>query len=149
MVLTEADSVCCPPPLFHCFGLVLGFLACITHGATFVIPSDTFDPAAVLSSLRQEKCTALHGVPTMFIRELELLGAEEKGAQPIRLRTGIAAGSPVSAALMEQLRTVFGLPDLTITYGKDARYCCPLYALYSDFTRNDRNFPCKFYDICQ
>jgi acyl-CoA synthetase (AMP-forming)/AMP-acid ligase II len=120
MVLTEADSVCCPPPLFHCFGLVLGLLACITHGATFVIPSETFDPAAVLSSLRQEKCTALHGVPTMFIRELELLKAEEKGSQPIKLRTGIAAGSPVSAALMDQLRTVFGLPDLTITYGKYA-----------------------------
>ncbi|KAH8811663.1 hypothetical protein F5884DRAFT_284170 [Xylogone sp. PMI_703] len=116
MKLTEVDRICCPPPLFHCFGLVLGLLACITHGSALVLPSQTFDPVAVLDIVIKENCTGLHGVPTMFLAELEQL-RHRKHLGTIRLRTGIAAGSPVSQALMEQLQQMFGLPDLTITYG--------------------------------
>ncbi|RDW95257.1 hypothetical protein BP5796_01020 [Coleophoma crateriformis] len=115
MKLTEQDSICCPPPLFHCFGLVLGLLACLTNGATLVLPSETFDAAAVLEAAAQENCTGLHGVPTMFIAELDHMQQQDFGK--INLRTGIAAGSPVSLSLMARLQQIFGLPDLTITYG--------------------------------
>ena len=119
MQLTEVDSICCPPPLFHCFGLVLGLLACITHGSALVLPSQTFDPAAVLAAVVEEKCTGLHGVPTMFVAELEHFRRKQQqnSRSGLKLRTGIAAGSPVSPALMEQLQELLGLPDLTITYG--------------------------------
>jgi len=90
MRLTEKNKNCCPPPLFHCFGLVLGLLACITHGAALVLPSQTFEPKAVLEALMEEKCTGLHGVPTMFkaaLNELE----KKPSRESLRLRTGIAA----------------------------------------------------------
>jgi acyl-CoA synthetase (AMP-forming)/AMP-acid ligase II len=113
--LTEDDIICCPPPLFHCFGLVLGLCGCITHGATFVLPSPTFDPTAVVEAVVAEKCTGLHGVPTMFIAVLEQLRIRQLGG--IRLRTGVVAGSLIPPALMEELRQVFGLEDLIIAYG--------------------------------
>lgn len=116
MRLIEQDSICCPPPLFHCFGLVLGLLACITTGATLVLPSETFDPGAVLQAVVTEKCTGLHGVPTMFIAELDYM-RQHKTLGKIVLRTGVVAGSPVSPSLMARLQQTFGLPDLTITYG--------------------------------
>lgn len=71
MALTKKDRICIPPPLFHCFGLVLGNLAVFTHGATAVYASETFNPGAVLKVVAQEKCTGLHGVPTMFVAELD------------------------------------------------------------------------------
>jgi fatty-acyl-CoA synthase len=71
MALTPKDKICIPPPLFHCFGLVLGNLAVFTHGATAVYASETFNPAAVLKIVSQERCTGLHGVPTMFVAELD------------------------------------------------------------------------------
>ena len=71
MALTKKDRICIPPPLFHCFGLVLGNLAVFTHGATAVYSSETFNPGAVLKVVSQEKCTGLHGVPTMFVAELD------------------------------------------------------------------------------
>lgn len=118
MMLTERDIVCCPPPLFHCFGSVLGYMATATHGAAIVFPSEAFDPEAALKSVQEEKCTALYGVPTMFIAELELL---KNGAVSYtgfeHLRTGIAAGSSVPAELMRKLHKILNLTQLTICYG--------------------------------
>lgn len=118
MMLTERDIVCCPPPLFHCFGSILGYMATATHGSAIVFPSEAFDPEASLKSVQEERCTALYGVPTMFIAELELL---TNGAVPYsgfeHLRTGIAAGSSVPSELMRKLHKVLNLAQLTICYG--------------------------------
>ena len=118
MLLTERDIVCCPPPLFHCFGCILGYMATATHGAAIVFPSEAFDPLATLKAVQEEQCTALYGVPTMFIAELELL---QNGTMPYtgfeHLRTGIAAGSSIPAELMRKLHKVLNLTELTICYG--------------------------------
>ena len=112
------DVICCPPPLYHAFGLVLGLLACYTHGVTIVYPSWNFEPAAVLRAVIGEKCTGLLGVPTMLSATLQQYRQEKKVLGPIQLRTGIAAGSPVPRYLMEELQEAFGLPELVIIYGK-------------------------------
>src|SRR4051812_27380418 len=117
MRLTPNDRICCPPPLFHCFGLVLGLLAVITHGSTIIFPSETFNPALVLKAVIEEKCTGLHGVPAMFSAELDLL---QDGDYISSLRTGIAGGAPVPRQLMEDLRSRLNLLELTNTYGKKA-----------------------------
>lgn len=118
MLLTERDIVCCPPPLFHCFGCILGYMATATHGSTIVFPSEAFDPLASLESVQEENCTALYGVPTMFIAELEAL---QNGKLPYtgfeHLRTGIAAGSSIPAELMRKLHKTLNLKELTICYG--------------------------------
>ncbi|CRG87648.1 hypothetical protein PISL3812_04668 [Talaromyces islandicus] len=118
MLLTENDIVCCPPPLFHCFGCILGYMATATHGSAIVFPSESFNSLAALEAVREEKCTALYGVPTMFIEELGLL---EKGEVPSDgfqyLRTGIAAGSSIPAELMRKLHRTLNLTELTICYG--------------------------------
>ena len=118
MLLTEHDTVCCPPPLFHCFGCILGYMATATHGSAIVFPNEAFDPLATLKAVQEEKCTALYGVPTMFIAELELL---QNGTVPYtgfeHLRTGIAAGSSIPAELMRKLHKVLNLTELTICYG--------------------------------
>lgn len=118
MGLTPQDIICCPPPLFHCFGCILGYMATATHGAAILFPSESFNPTAVLQSIREEKATALYGVATMFVAELELLAS---GAVPSdgfqHLRTGIAAGSSVPSSLMEKLHRVLNLTGLTICYG--------------------------------
>ncbi|TVY32606.1 putative acyl-CoA synthetase [Lachnellula occidentalis] len=113
MRLSEQDIVCCPPPLFHCFGLVLGLLAALTHGSSIVFPSETFQAQKVLQALSEERCTALHGVPAMFSAELELL---QPGADLSRLRTGIAAGAPVPRKMMSDLRNTFNMSEITSTY---------------------------------
>ncbi|KAI9804539.1 MAG: hypothetical protein M1825_001438 [Sarcosagium campestre] len=118
MLLTHEDIVCCPPPLFHCFGSVLGYMATATHGAAIVFPAEAFDAAATLRTIQEEKCTALYGVPTMFVAELELLQngtISNEGFQ--HLRTGIAAGSSIPAELMRKLHRVLNLTELTICYG--------------------------------
>ncbi|KAI9795213.1 MAG: hypothetical protein M1833_007295 [Piccolia ochrophora] len=118
MLLTERDIVCCPPPLFHCFGCILGYMATATHGSAIVFPAEAFDPAATLKSVQEEQCTALYGVPTMFVAELELL---QNGTIPYEgfqhLRTGIAAGSSIPAELMRKLHKILNLTELTICYG--------------------------------
>ncbi|KAF2139178.1 uncharacterized protein K452DRAFT_352814 [Aplosporella prunicola CBS 121167] len=118
MLLTSKDVVCCPPPLFHCFGSVLGYMATATHGSAFVLPSECFDAEASLRAVQEYACTALYGVPTMFLAELELLAA---GVVPntgfSQLRTGIAAGSSVPAEVMKKLHKVLNLTELTICYG--------------------------------
>ncbi|GAM36525.1 hypothetical protein TCE0_018r05681 [Talaromyces pinophilus] len=118
MLLTENDIVCCPPPLFHCFGCILGYMATATHGSAIVFPSESFNGLASLQAVREERCTALYGVPTMFIEELGLL---ERGEVPYDgfqyLRTGIAAGSSIPAELMRKLHKTLNLTELTICYG--------------------------------
>lgn len=115
MELTSADVLCCPPPLFHCFGLVLGLLAVISHGAKIVYPSEVFDPSAVLRAISTEKCTALHGVPTMFEALLSL--PRPINFDPSHLRTGIIAGAPVPRPLMERLLLELNMTEFTSSYG--------------------------------
>jgi acyl-CoA synthetase (AMP-forming)/AMP-acid ligase II len=115
MELTGQDIVCCPPPLFHCFGLVMAFFSTLIHGAKIVFPSDHFDPGLVLDALQQEDCTTLLGVPTMFAAELEIL--HEKNYSLTSLCKGLVAGSPVSPAMMSELRKHMGIDGMVISYG--------------------------------
>src|SRR6202035_5145450 len=115
MQLTDADIVCIPVPLYHCFGMVLGLLAAVTHGSAAVFPSASFDPLAVLETVASERCTALHGVPTMFIAELEHPRFGEFDLSS--LRTGIMAGSPCPIAVMRRVVAEMHMPQVTIAYG--------------------------------
>ncbi|BAE59067.1 hypothetical protein BDV35DRAFT_407082 [Aspergillus flavus] len=115
MDLTSFDILCCPPPLFHCFGLVLGMLAVVTHGAKIVFPSETFDPKSVLHAISDEKCTALHGVPTMFEAILSL--PKPPNFDTHNLRTGIIAGAPVPRPLMKRLFEELNMTQYTSSYG--------------------------------
>lgn len=118
MLLTPEDIVCCPPPLFHCFGCILGYMATATHGSAILFPTEAFDPLASLKAVQEEKATALYGVPTMFLAELELIDDEKIAYEGFQyLRTGIAAGSSVPAELMRKLHKVLNLTELTICYG--------------------------------
>jgi fatty-acyl-CoA synthase len=115
MRLTAADSVCIPVPLYHCFGMVLGVLAAMTHGAASVLSGDAFEPLAILDAVAKERCTALHGVPTMFIAEL---GHPRFGEFDLSsLRTGIMAGSPCPTAVMRRVVAEMHMPEVTICYG--------------------------------
>jgi fatty-acyl-CoA synthase len=115
MRLTPDDRLCIPVPYYHCFGMVLGNLACVTHGATMVCPSDGFDPVATLEAVQAERCTGLHGVPTMFIAMLE---HPEFGLFDLRtLRTGIMAGSPCPVEVMRRVVDRMHMREVTIAYG--------------------------------
>ena len=109
------DRVCIPVPFYHCFGMVLGNLACTTHGATMVIPGEAYDPVAVMETVQRERCTSLYGVPTMFIGELEHPRFKEFDFSS--LRTGIMAGSPCPVEVMKKVQTVMHIPEMTICYG--------------------------------
>jgi fatty-acyl-CoA synthase len=112
---TEADRVCIPVPFYHCFGMVLGNLACTTHGAAIVIPNWTFDPELTLAAVVTERCTSLYGVPTMFIAELAL---DSFSAYDLHtLRTGIMAGSPCPVEVMKRVQNEMHMPEVTICYG--------------------------------
>ena len=115
MKLTEKDRLCIPVPLYHCFGMVLGNLACLTHGAAIVYPNDGFDPLTVLETVQAEKCTGLHGVPTMFIAELAHPRFAEFDLST--LRTGIMAGSPCPIEVMKQVVDKMNMSEVTIAYG--------------------------------
>ena len=112
---TEADRVCIPVPFYHCFGMVLGNLACTTHGACIVIPSPGFEPAAALEAVQRERCTSLYGVPTMFIAELALPGFTSYDLST--LRTGIMAGSPCPVEVMKRVVSEMHMAEVTICYG--------------------------------
>ncbi len=112
---TEQDRVCIPVPFYHCFGMVLGNLACTTHGATMVIPAEAYEPQAVMETVQKERCTSLYGVPTMFIGELEHPRFKEFDFSS--LRTGIMAGSPCPVEVMKKVQTVMHIPEMTIAYG--------------------------------
>jgi fatty-acyl-CoA synthase len=112
---TERDRVCIPVPLYHCFGLVMGNLACTSHGATMVFPAESFEPLAVLATIQKERCTSVYGVPTMFIAELE---HPEFGSFDFSsLRTGIMAGSPCPVEVMKKVQKDMHMPEVTICYG--------------------------------
>ncbi len=113
--LTAQDRVCIPVPLYHCFGMVLGVLAAMTHGAASVLPSEGFEPLAVLETVARERCTALHGVPTMFIAALDHPRFAEFDLSS--LRTGIMAGSPCPTAVMRRVVAEMHMPQVTICYG--------------------------------
>ena len=111
---TEADRICIPVPFYHCFGMVMGNLAALTHGASMVIPAPGFDPALTLAAAAEERCTSLYGVPTMFIAEWAL---PDHGSYDLSsVRTGIMAGSPCPASMMTQLIEA-GIEEMTICYG--------------------------------
>ncbi|MDQ2755953.1 MAG: AMP-binding protein [Actinomycetota bacterium] len=111
---TEADRVCIPVPFYHCFGMVMGNLACTTHGAAMVIPAPGFDPAATLRACQDERCTSLYGVPTMFIAEWSL--PDFASYDLSSLRTGIMAGSPCPAEMMKKVIAA-GIDQISICYG--------------------------------
>lgn len=115
MGFSRHDRLCIPVPMYHCFGMVLGTLLCVTHGATMVFPSAGFDAAAVLDAVETEQCTALHGVPTMFISELD--DPTFTGRDLTSLRTGIMAGAPCPVELMRRVISDMHLTDITIAYG--------------------------------
>jgi fatty-acyl-CoA synthase len=115
MKLTDNDTLCIPVPLYHCFGMVLGNLACVTHGATMVFPGESFEPAAVLATVQAERCTGLHGVPTMFIAILDHPDFDKYDLST--LRTGIMAGSPCPAEVMSRVISKMHMTEITIAYG--------------------------------
>lgn len=118
MLLTPKDVVVCPPPLFHCFGCILGYMATATHGSQIVFPSEAFDAHASLRAAQEYKGTALYGVATMFLAELELIANGSVAHEGFEhLRTGIAAGSSVPKELMRKLHKILNLNELTICYG--------------------------------
>jgi fatty-acyl-CoA synthase len=109
------DRVCIPVPFYHCFGMVMGNLACTAHGATIVVPAEAFDPLAVLGAVQAERCTSLYGVPTMFIAELDHPRFREFDLSS--LRTGIMAGSPCPVEVMRRVVTQMHMREVTICYG--------------------------------
>jgi fatty-acyl-CoA synthase len=112
---THLDRVCIPVPFYHCFGMVLGNLACTSHGACIVVPSPAFEPRATLAAVEAERCTSLYGVPTMFIAELE--HPDLPGFDLTSLRTGIMAGSPCPVEVMKQTVSRMHMEEVTICYG--------------------------------
>ncbi|HEX9646911.1 MAG TPA: AMP-binding protein [Alphaproteobacteria bacterium] len=115
MRLSERDRLCIPVPMYHCFGMVLGTLCCVTHGATMVFSSAGFDAGAVLETIEAERCTALHGVPTMFIAALDHPDFARRDLSS--LRTGIMAGAPCPVELMKRVMDEMHLAEITIAYG--------------------------------
>jgi fatty-acyl-CoA synthase len=115
MRLSHRDRLCIPVPFYHCFGMVLGNLACVTHGATMVLPAPHFSPLHTLDAVARERCTALHGVPTMFIAELD--HPDFKKFNLSTLRTGIMAGAPCPVEVMKRVMTEMHMAEITIACG--------------------------------
>ena len=116
MLLTDQDRLCIPVPLYHCFGMVLAVLSCVTHGSAMVFPGEAFDPLETLATVEAERCTALHGVPTMFIGELDHPRFDEFDISS--LRTGIMAGAPCPVEVMKRVLTQMHMEDILIAYGQ-------------------------------
>ena len=116
MRFSETDRLCIPVPFYHCFGMVLSNMACMTHGSTMVLPSPAFDAETVLQTVQDEQCTALHGVPTMFIAELGHPNFENYYLGT--LRTGIMAGSPCPIEVMKQVNMRMNMSEIVIVYGQ-------------------------------
>lgn len=122
MKLTHEDKLCIPVPLYHCFGMVLGNLVCISKGATAVFPGDSFDPKTTLEVVEKERCTGLHGVPTMFIAELELKDFANYDLSS--LRTGVMAGSTCPEQVMRKVHSLMHMKEVVIGYGQTE--CSPI-----------------------
>ena len=116
MQLTNTDRLCMPVPLYHCFGMVLGNLACFSHGATVVYPSEVFDPLSTLQAVEAERCTALHGVPTMFVTELSHPDFGQFDLST--LRTGVMAGAPCPVDVMKRVISDMNMKHILIGYGQ-------------------------------
>ena len=116
LAYTERDRVCVPVPLYHCFGMVIGNLACTSTGACIVYPAESFDPEATLRSCAEERCTSLYGVPTMFIAELGLPNFADFDLGS--LRTGIMAGSPCPVEVMKKVNGEMGIEQISIAFGQ-------------------------------
>lgn len=116
MKFTDKDRLCIPVPFYHCFGMILSNMACMTHGATMVLPAEYFDPVSTLEAVAKERCTALHGVPTMFVAELEHPNFENYDLSS--LRTGIMAGSPCPTEYMKKVSNLMNMKEVVITYGQ-------------------------------
>jgi fatty-acyl-CoA synthase len=130
MRLTAEDRLCIPVPYYHCFGMVLGNLACVTHGACMVSPSEGFEPLAVLQAVEEERCTGLHGVPTMFIA---ILGHPEfQRFDLTSLRTGIMAGSPCPVEVMRNVVARMHMSEVTIAYGMTETSPVSFQSAYND-----------------
>lgn len=132
---TAEDRVCIPVPFYHCFGMVLGNLACTSHGACMVIPAESFDPLQTMRVVQDERCTSLYGVPTMFIGELEHPQFAEFDFST--LRTGIMAGSPCPVEVMKKVTSLMNMDEVTIGYGMTET--SPI----STQTRADDSFDCR------
>ena len=115
MNYTEKDRVCIPVPFYHCFGMVIGNIACTTHGATMLIPNDSFDATKTLEAVEKEKCTSLYGVPTMFISELYVLDKQPYDLSS--LRTGVMAGALCPPEIMKRVKEQMNMHEITICYG--------------------------------
>ena len=115
MKFSERDRLCIPVPLYHCFGMVMSVLTCVTHGAAMIFPGEGFDAGEVLRAVAEERCTALHGVPTMFIAELD--HADFSYTDFSSLRTGIMAGAPCPIEVMKRVRADMHMDEVTIAYG--------------------------------
>jgi fatty-acyl-CoA synthase len=115
MTFTEKDRLCIPVPFYHCFGMVMGTLGCVTKGAAMVIPGEGFDPRDTLRAVSDEACTALYGVPTMFVNELDLPEFDDYDVSA--LRTGIMAGAPCPIEVMRQVQSKMNMREVTIAYG--------------------------------
>jgi fatty-acyl-CoA synthase len=138
---TEADRICIPVPFYHCFGMVMGNLAATSHGACMVIPAPGFDPALTLAAVRDEKCTSLYGVPTMFVAEWQLIEDGQFDVSALEtVRTGIMAGSPCPAELMKQVIAA-GIDEMTICYGMTET------SPVSTQTRTDDTFERKVFTV--
>ena len=138
---TEQDRICIPVPFYHCFGMVMGNLAATSHGACMVIPAPGFDPALTLKAVRDEKCTSLYGVPTMFVAEWQLIEDGQFDVSALEtVRTGIMAGSPCPAELMKQVIAA-GIDEMTICYGMTET------SPVSTQTRTDDTFDRKVFTV--
>lgn len=115
MQFTHEDRLCIPVPFYHCFGMVMGTLGCVTKGATMVVPNEGFDPAVTMKAISDEKCTALYGVPTMFVAELDL--PDFASYDLSHLRTGIMAGAPCPIEVMKKVQSDMNMTEVTIAYG--------------------------------
>ncbi|KAF3905345.1 S-dihydroxybenzoyltransferase [Arthrobotrys entomopaga] len=125
--LTANDTICCAPPLFHCFGIVLGVLAAMTHGCNILLPSESFNPKDVLDAVIENDATVLYGVPTMFLAELEEISLRPPSQRKFpKLRTGLIGGSVVAPALRQRLQTDLNLSSLLNIYGmtESSPVCC-------------------------